>query len=186
MSGRGLTGVRAAVARRGEPRRGPLRRALAAHLESHGVSRVLYGAVIGLALVVALESHPPTAAQTIGAIVGTAVAVGLAEIYSELVGTEARTRRPVEVGQLRSAALEAAPVVLGAAFPALFFVLAAAGALGVGLAFTLSKWTGLALICAYGYVAGRLSGSGVGGAILHAAAVGAIGGMLIALKSLLH
>jgi hypothetical protein len=54
------------------------------------------------------------------------------------------------------------------------------------LAFTLSKWTGLGLICVYGFVAGRLSGSGVGGALLHAAAVGTIGGMLILLKALVH
>lgn len=159
---------------------------MAAHLESRDVTRVLYGAVIGLALVVALEAHPPTAGQTVAAILGTAAAVGLAEIYSELVGGEARTRRPVRTTHLRTAALDAAAVMFGAGFPALFFVLAAAGAFDVGLAFTLSKWTGLGLICSYGFVAGRLSGSSVGGAILHAAAVGAIGGVLIALKALVH
>jgi hypothetical protein len=87
---------------------------------------------------------------------------------------------------VRAAALEAAAVMFGAGFPTLFFVLASAGVLDLDLAFTLSKWTGLGLICAYGFVAGRLSGSGVGGAVLHAAAVGAIGGALIGLKALLH
>jgi hypothetical protein len=169
---------------RGEP--GPLRRAVAAHLESHDVTRVIYGTVIGLALVVSLESHPPTAGESIAWIVGTAVAVGLAEMYSEVIGAEARTRRPIEFGQVRTAALEAAGVLFGAAFPALFFVLAAAGVMGVPLAFTLSKWTGLALICAYGFVAGRLSGAGVGRALVQAAAVGAVGGVLIGLKALLH
>src|SRR3954470_17260201 len=103
--------------------RGPLRRAVAAHLESHDVTRVIYGAVLGLALVVALEAHPPTAGQTVAAIVGTAVAVGLAEMYSELVGGEARTRHPVRGPQLRTAGLEAAAVMFGAGFPALFFIL---------------------------------------------------------------
>jgi hypothetical protein len=42
------------------------------------------------------------------------------------------------------------------------------------------------LICAYGFIAARLSGSGAGAAALRAAAAGAIGGLLIALKSLLH
>ncbi len=150
------------------------------------MTRVIYGAVIGLALVVGLESHPPTSGQTIATIAGTAVAVGLAERYSELVGAEARTRRPVRVAQLRAAGLDAAAVMVGAGFPVLFFILSAAGAFGGSLAFTLSKWTGLGLLCAYGFVAGRLSGSGVGGAFLHAAAVGAIGGVLIGLKALLH
>jgi len=166
--------------------RGWLRRVVAAHLESHDVTRVIYGTVVGLALVVALESHPPTAGQAIAAIVGTAVAIGLAEVYSELVGGEARTRRPVRATQLRTTALDSLAVMFGAGFPALFFVLSAAGLFDVGVAFTLSKWTGLGLICAYGFVAGRLSGSGLRGAALHAAAVGAIGGVLIGLKALVH
>jgi len=150
------------------------------------MTRVIYGAVIGLALVVALESHPPTAGQAIAAIGGTAAAVGLAEIYSELVGAEARTRRPVVLAQLRTAAARALDVLFGAGFPTVFFILAAAGAFDVHVAFTLSKWTGLALICSYGFVAGRLSGSGVGGALVHALAVGTIGGVLIGLKAVFH
>jgi hypothetical protein len=165
---------------------GPVRRALAAHLQSRDVSRVIYGAIIGLALVVALEAHPPTAAQAIGAIAGTAIAVGLAEAYSEVIGTEARTRRRVPVSAVRGIAQDAGAVIFGAGFPVVFFILAAAGVLEVGTAFTLSKWTGLGLIGAYGYFAGRLAGAGVAGALVHAAAVGAIGGTLIALKALLH
>jgi hypothetical protein len=163
-----------------------LRRALAAHLQSRDVTRVIYGAVIGLALVVALEAHPPAAGEAAAAVLGTAVAVGFAEIYSELVGAEARTHIPMRRAQVRAAAAEAAPVMFGAGFPAVFFLLAAVGTIDVALAFTLSKWTGLGLICLYGFVAGRLSGSGVGGAVLHAAAVGAIGGALIVLKAFLH
>lgn len=167
-------------------RGGPFRRAVAAHLESRDVTRVIYGSIIGLALVVALESHPPTAGQAAAAVGGTAVAVGLAEIYSELVGAEARTRRAVRLAQLRTVAIDAVPVMLGAGFPAVFFILSAAGVLDVGLAFTLSKWTGFGLMFVYGFVAGRLSGSGVGGAVVHAAAVGFIGGALIGIKALLH
>ena len=163
-----------------------LRQVIAAHLGSRDVTRVIYGSVIGLALVVALEDHPPTAGQTTGAIAGTAVAVGLAEAYSELVGGEARTRRPIRFRHVRAAMGQAGVVVFGAGFPAVFFILATVGALSLDSAFTLSKWTGAALICVYGYLAGRVSGSSVGGALLHALAVGAIGGALIALKSLLH
>ncbi len=166
--------------------RGPLRRALAAHLESHDVSHVIYGSVIGLALVVALEAHPTTAGQTLAAIAGAAVAVALAEIYSELIGTEARTRRPVDAPQLRTATLDALAVMFGAGFPAVFFTLATLGAIDSSLAFTLAKWTGVGLICAYGFVAGRLSGSTPGRALLHAVAVGAIGAFLIGLKALVH
>ena len=45
---------------------------------------------------------------------------------------------------------------------------------------------GPGLICAYGFLAARLSGSSYATALLHAVAVGAIGGLLIALKAVLH
>jgi hypothetical protein len=167
-------------------RRGRLRRALADHLESHDMTRVIYGSVIGLALVVALEAHPPAPGVAVATILAAALAVGLAEAYSEVIGAEARTRRPVRMSQVRTVALDAGAVTFGAGFPAIFFLLSAAGVMDVDLAFTLSKWTGLALICGYGYVAGRLSGSGVGGALVHALAVGAIGGLLIGLKAIVH
>jgi hypothetical protein len=164
----------------------PLRRAIEAHLGSRDVARVIYGSIIGLALVVALGNHPPSAATMAGFLVGTAVAVGLAEAYSEFVGTEARTRRPVERTQVRELLADAGAVTLGAGFPALFFVLAAAGAIDTDLAFSLAKWSGLGLICAYGFLAARLSGARLAGAFVHAALVGAVGGALIALKALLH
>jgi hypothetical protein len=167
-------------------RRGRLARAVDAHLGSRDVARVIYGAVIGLALVVALQVHPPTAGQAAAAVFGTAVAVGLAEAYSEIVSGEARARRRLHVSEVRAVLLESASVVLGAGFPALFLLLASLGAIDLELAFNLSKWTGLALLCAYGFVAGRVSGWGLGGSLVHSAAVGAIGGALIGLKALLH
>ena len=48
------------------------------HLGSNQVSRVIYGAIIGLALVVALEAHPPDAGVVAVTLVGTALAVALA------------------------------------------------------------------------------------------------------------
>jgi len=168
------------------PRAGRLRRAIEAHLGSRDVARVIYGSIIGLALVVALQAHPPGAGTAASLVVGTAVAVGLAEVYSELVGTEARTRHRVERAQVRELLADAGAVVFGAAFPAVFFVLAALGAFDIGVAFRLAKWTGLGLICAYAFLAARLSGYHLLGALVHAALIGAIGGALIALKALLH
>ena len=56
------------------------RLAIEAHLGSSQVSRVIYGAIIGLALVLALEQHPPAPGVTIASLLATAVAVGLAEL----------------------------------------------------------------------------------------------------------
>ena len=62
----------------------------------------------------------------------------------------------------------------------------AAGVLEDDTAFTVAKWSGLGLISFYGFVAGRLSGAGLGVSMLQALAVGVIGGALIAFKALVH
>ena len=64
------------------PQGGALGRFLVSHLRSNQVSRVIYGSIIGLALVVALEGHPPRSAAVIATLIGTAIAVALAELYS--------------------------------------------------------------------------------------------------------
>jgi hypothetical protein len=163
-----------------------VRAAIEAHLGSEQVSRVIYGAVIGLALVVALQDHPPEAGVVLGLICGTAVAASLAEFYSDVIGTETRTRGRVGRAGLMGIAAQAGAAGFGIAFPAVFFVLAAAGAMELATAFTIAKWTGLGLIAVYGYFGARLSGRSLSASILHGLAAGLIGGFLIALKALLH
>lgn len=159
-------------------------RALAAHLSSEHVSEVVYGTVIGVALVAALEAHPPAALATAATIITTAIAVGLAELYSELVAkrVHGRARR----GQPDGIGAGVAAVVGGAAFPAVFFVLAALKLIELATAFTIAKWSGLGLIAAYGFLAARLDGVPHHKAILHAGAVALIGAFVIAVKALVH
>jgi hypothetical protein len=161
-------------------------RVIESHLGSPQVARVIYGAIIGLALVVALEKHPPAAGFVAGSLLGTALAVALAEIYSDVVGTETRTGRRIRPDELRRAAADALAVAFGIGFPAVFFLLAAADAIEIDLAFTLAVWTGVALIGFYGFWAARLAGAGLPVAVLQALAVSCIGAMLIAVKALLH
>lgn len=156
------------------------------HLRSNQVSRVIYGAIIGLALVVALEPNPPRPAVMIGTLVGTGVAVGLAELYSELVATEVRTRRRVDRARVGRVMTDVAAVVFGISFPAVFFLICVAGAIEIGTAFDLAEWSGLALIGFYGFCAARLAGTGLLGALAQATALALIGGFLIALKALIH
>jgi hypothetical protein len=163
-----------------------MREAIASHLGSRQVSRVLYGAIIGLALVVALEVHPPGAGKVAAALVATAVAVGLAELYSEVVGVETRTRARVGREQLVEVLDEIVAVAIGVAFPAVFFVIAALGAFEDDAAFALAKWSGLGLIAAYGFAAARLTGDPVLRSLFRALVAGMIGAFLIAIKALLH
>jgi hypothetical protein len=163
-----------------------LRNAIALHLGSRQVARVTYGAIIGLALVVALQAHPPANRIVIGSLIGTAVAVALAEVYAELLGGESRLRRRPTREEAGEVVVDGIAVAGGVGFPAVFFVLAAAGAIETDLAFNLAKWSGLGLIAFYGYWAARLSGSTPRGASVQALAVALIGAALIALKAVLH
>jgi hypothetical protein len=163
-----------------------VREAIRAHLDSPQVARVVYGSIIGLALVVALEAHPPTNGFVIGALLATALAVALAELYAEVIGGEMRAHRRLERTELRHMTVDAAAVAFGVGFPVVFFVLAAAGVFEEHTAFTVAKWTGLGLIGAYGFAASRLAGQSVAGALLRGAGIAAVGAFLIAVKAILH
>jgi hypothetical protein len=157
-----------------------------AHLGSRQVARVVYGAIIGLALIVALEKHPPAAGTMIASLMGTAVAVGLAELYAEIVGIETSERHRIRRDQLGELRDDSLAVAFGVAFPAVFFLLAALGAIELDTAFTLAKWTGLGLIGFYGFVAARYGGAPVSRALALGAGAAAIGAALIAFKALVH
>jgi VIT1/CCC1 family predicted Fe2+/Mn2+ transporter len=163
-----------------------VRAAISAHLGSRQVARVLYGSIIGLALVLALQGHPPSAGTVAASLFATAIAVGLAELYSEYVGTETRTRQRVDREQFAEIWDEVGAVMLGIAFPAVFFLLAAAGLFERDTAFTIAKWSGLGLITAYGYAAARLTGASVPRSIYRASIAALIAAFLIVIKSLLH
>jgi hypothetical protein len=163
-----------------------MHRAIEAHLGTRQVGRVIYGAIIGMALVVALEAHPPRPGVVAATLLATAVAVGLAELYSEVIGAETRHRRRVGRAQLGHILDDVAAVAFGIGFPAIFFFFAAVGVLDADTAFTIAKWSGLGLISMYGFLAGRLAGETLLVSLLQALAVGVIGGILIAFKALIH
>jgi hypothetical protein len=174
------------VSRAGQLEGSGLRAALAAHLGSEQVSRVIYGAVVGLAFVAALEAHPPEPAVMAGLLLTTALAVALAELYSDFLGTRVRLRGRPTARRRREMAEDVVAVAFGAAFPAVYFALAALDVIKPGTAFGLAKWSGLGLIAFYGYWAGRLSGSSAFVSLLFALAAGLIGAVVIGLKALVH
>jgi hypothetical protein len=163
-----------------------MRASLEQHLGSRQVSKVVYGSIIGVALVVALSAHPPSTGVMAVWLLGTALAVGLAEVYSEVVGLETSTRQPVTRPQLRHMFEDAGAVAFGVAFPAVFFLLAALGVMDEDRAFTIAKWTGVGLIGFYGFWAARFAGAAPHRAVLKGLLVALIGAGLIALKALVH
>jgi hypothetical protein len=163
-----------------------VRATLESHLGSRQVARVVYGAIIGLTLIVAVEDHPPSAAVMAAWLVLTGVTVALAEVYSEVIGVETSERHRVTRHQLAHLLGQGWAVLLGVAFPAVFFLLAVVGVLELHTAFASARWSGLGLIGFYGYWAARFAGAPVPRALAQAAAVATIGALVIAFKALLH
>jgi hypothetical protein len=163
-----------------------MRASVEQHLGSRQVAKVVYGSIIGLALIVAVEQHPPAAGVMAVWLVGTGLAVALAEIYSEYVGTETRTRQPVTRKQLRHMVEDGVAVAYGVAFPAVFFLVAALGIIDVTRAFSIAKWSGVGLIGFYGFWAARFAGASPHRALVKGLLVALIGAGLVALKALVH
>src|SRR3954463_10864696 len=101
-----------------------VRRSVEAHLGSPDVAHIIYGAIIGLALVEALSKHPPPSggaaatlfgsASAVAPLSGRARAVGPPEPYRELVAAGARPPPPADRQRLRLVARESSAVVFGA------------------------------------------------------------------------
>jgi hypothetical protein len=163
-----------------------MRAGIEQHLGSQQVAKVVYGSIIGLALVVAVEAHPPAPGVMAVWLAGTAVAVGLAEVFSEVVGFETRTRRPVVRSDLAHFGQHALAVGFGIVFPVVFFVLAAVGVLETDAAFRIAKWTGVGLIGFYGFWAARFAGAARHKALVQGILVALVGAALVLLKSLVH
>jgi hypothetical protein len=163
-----------------------VRASLEAHLSSRQVSRIVYGAIVGLTLVVALDDHPPTAGVMMAWLLVSAVAVAVAELYSEVVGAETSERHRVTRRQLSHMLQSSGAVALGVGFPAVFFLFALVHLIDLGTAFAIAKWGGLGLIGFYGYWAARFAGAPVPRALAQAALVSAVGGIVIAFKALVH
>jgi hypothetical protein len=163
-----------------------VRATLESHLGSREVARVVYGAIIGLTLVVAVEAHPPRAGVMAAWLLMTGVTVALAEVYSEVIGIETSERHRVTRHQLAHLIGQGWAIVLGVAFPAVFFLLAVVNTLELDTAFSWAKWSGLGLIGFYGYWAARFAGSPIPRALAQAAAVALVGGIVIAFKAFVH
>ena len=119
-------------------------------------------------------------------LVVSGVTVGLAELYSEVVGAETSERHRVTRRQLTHVVGSAAAVALGVGFPAVFFLLAWVHVVELDTAFRIATWGGLALIGFYGFWAARFSGAPMPRALLQATAVAAVGGIVIAFNALVN
>jgi uncharacterized membrane protein len=170
----------------GQAAQSDLRQAIAAHLGSRQVARVIYGAIIGLALLVVLEQHPPGTAWSSRrwsrpasrSASPSSTARSWAPRRGPTTGSSAAT--------LAEFADDAVAVTFGVCFPRCSSCSRRSTRISTDTAFTIARWSGLGLIGFYGYAAGRLAGARPLACVVQALAVATIGGVLIAIKALIH
>ena len=147
-------------------------------------SHAVYGSIVVLAVVTGLDEASASAREAFVATVGAAVAVVLAEIYADMIGTTIRERRPPNRLEWHEFVIDVAFGFGAACVPAFFFLLARLDAMSVRTAFTAAEWTGVGVLWLYGLVASRAAGQGLVRAVVWAGILTGCGIGLVELKKL--
>jgi hypothetical protein len=139
--------------------------------------------MVVLAVVTGLDEASADARECLVAVVGLAIAVALAEIYADVIGSTIRRSRHPTVAEWREIAGNVAVGFGAALVPVVYFVLAEAGVLSVGHALTIAEWTGVAVIWLYVFVAARATSMSLTRSIVWSVALTACGVGLVELKA---
>jgi hypothetical protein len=145
-------------------------------------THAVYGSIVVLAVVTGLDEASASARQAFLASVGAAVAVVLAEIYADMIGTTLREKRPPNRVEWQEFTIDVAFGFSAACFPAVFFLLARLGVVGLPAAYSLAEWVGIGVLWVYALVASRAAGQGMVRALFWAAVVTLCGVGLVELK----
>ena len=154
--------------------------------DGHLAARGVYGAVVVLALLLAMQNHPPGPWVSAITVAGSVLTVLAAELYAELLGLELDLGRAATRDERRAKLHELGPITLSAEAPVLVLVLAGFGVLELDRAYDLAIGLTLALITVDGFLARRLGGRTVLESVRSAALLGSLGLALALLKQLAH
>jgi hypothetical protein len=94
------------------------------HSEGHYAARSVYGSILVLALLLALQKHPPSPYNAALLVAGTLFAVLAAETYADLLGLEIDQGRPPTPEERRDKFRELGVMTVAAEGPVVVFVLA--------------------------------------------------------------
>ena len=149
-------------------------------------ARAVYGAIIALAVILALEEAMAGADQVIAAAIGSVIAAMLAEGYAEYIAAVIRERRHPTRTEIRETTADVGAGTLAALVPVVPFVLVELGLIELDTAYDVGPWLGLGVIGGYALLANRVAGlSRARSGIVTAVAL-AVGLGLILIKTLTH
>jgi hypothetical protein len=156
------------------------------HSMGHYAARSVYGAILVLALLLALQQHPPGPFHAAILVAGTILAVLAAEAYADLLGAEVDVGRPPSRAERREKIRELAVVTGAAEGPVLMLVLAGLGLIDTELAFRLAVGITIGLLFLVGFLARWLAGRSLAASLQSSFLIGGLGVALAVLKHFAH
>lgn len=130
--------------------------------------------LIALAAALALDISGDAGTAAFG-LVGTAMAIMLANFYADWLQAEVEQRRRLRPADVPPVVFRSIGVLLGAIPALLLFIAAWLGLLAIATVVDLAVWSGIALLFAFGYVGGRLRGDQQRAAVVHGFLLAVIG-----------
>ena len=153
------------------------------NLDGHRVSKIIYGTIIILVVILAMEDHPPSPLGTVVTILFSGLGVALAELYSDFIGTKIDKRSSLTWEDRKRITQNVSAVMIGALLPLPLIVLAWLGVFSLEFAIFLDKWLLVMVLLFYGFVAAKLSGYSNVWSLASAFGVSAVGLFVVMLKS---
>jgi hypothetical protein len=110
----------------------------------------IYGSLAVMAVIVAIEDHPPTALRAAAQLFGVTLAIAVAKAYAEIIADTLDRGRRLDAEEWREILRKISPVLFGAQAPTLVFLMSAFGLFSVETAISISKVLVLGLLFVYG------------------------------------
>ena len=124
--------------------------------DKHYVSKAIYGSISVLAVLLVMEEHPPVAWRAATTLFGTALAIALAESYSETVAELIARRKRLDAEEIRAIWRLTRPILLSANLPTLVLLLSAAGFYSVSTGLEIAEYAVYLALFLYGVRVGQL------------------------------
>jgi len=146
-------------------------------------ARLVYGAVVILAALLAIDSTRVDVALQIGTVLLATFAVVFAELYSDIVGAMIRERRRLTHTELVTMTAQLSSLAFAAVPPLVLTLLAWAGLMSVETAGLASAWLLIGLLFAFGFAAARAAGASIMGSAVGAALLLGVGLAMVLFKA---
>ncbi|MGV8965090.1 MAG: hypothetical protein ACOH2F_02315 [Cellulomonas sp.] len=153
---------------------------------AHHVAGAIYGTILATSVVAAAAHDPELINHAVFIVVGTSLVFWLAHVYSLGLSARMLLRRPIRRDEVASLARAEWPMLQSCWPIVLALMLGVTGIVDRAVAVNLALATGIGALFTYGLIIGRQENMRWPRALLNAAAAGAFGLAVLALKVVVH